>query len=179
MSVQKVVNKNTNLVTNNVVSRGHLSSSVVPRTLASTDNTLDITDVDAVTGDVTLGETAWQFALPAASAPDTKATVTLSIKDSSGADVDPTAAGGVWQTYYNWSNKTHKVICTVGSDEAADPALGTDPGITNGSIKIDASPAEIVVDRVPVTAATTGTAQLGAVKVTVSIVERNLTAAFA
>jgi hypothetical protein len=33
MSVQKVVNKNTNLVTNNVVSRGHLSSSVVPRTL--------------------------------------------------------------------------------------------------------------------------------------------------
>ncbi len=176
MSVQKVVNKNTNLVTNNVVARGHLSSSVVPRTLTSPD-TLNITDPDAVTADVTLGETAWQFALPAASAADTKATVTLSIKDSSGANVDPTAAGGVWQTSYNWSNKTHKVICTVGSDAATNPAVATDPGITNGSIKIDASPASIVVDRVAVTAAG-GTAQLGAVKVTVSIVERNLTAAF-
>jgi hypothetical protein len=126
----------------------------------------------------TLGETAWQFNLSAASAADTKQLVTLSIKDSSGANVDPTAAGGVWQTYYNWSNKTHKVICTVGSNEGGNPAGGTDPGITNGSIKIDASPASIVLQRVPVTAQG-GTAQLGAVKVTVSIVERNLTAAFA
>lgn len=177
MSVQKVVNKNTNLVTNNVVSRGHLSSSVVPRTLASPD-TLDITNPDAVTGDVTLGETAWQFVLPAASTFNTKQLATLSIKDSSGADVDPTAAGGVWQTYYNWSNKTHKVICTVGSDETGTPAVGTDPGITNGSIKINASPAAIVVRRVPVTVAAGNAAVLGAVKVTVSIVERNLTAAF-
>ena len=146
MSVQKVVNKNTNLVTNNVVSRGHLSSSVVPRTLASTDNTLNITDVDAVYGRRhsrrnRLAIYCYRLLPPLI----LKQLVTLSIKDSSGADVDPTAAGGVWQTYYNWSNKTHKVICTVGSDEAADPALGTDPGITNGSIKIDASPAEIVV----------------------------------
>jgi hypothetical protein len=173
MSTQKVVNKNTNLVTNNVVSRGHLSSSVVPRTL-----TLGGT-ADAATADVTLGETAWQFNLLAGSGVNAKQLVTLSIKDSSGADVDPTAAGGVWQTYYNWSNKTHKVICTVGSNELANPAVGTDPGITNGSIKIDASPAAIVVRRVPVTVATGGAAALGAVKVTVSIVERNLTAAFA
>ena len=174
MSVQKVVNKNTNLVTNNVVARGHLSSSVVPRTL-----TLE-GDADAATADVTLGETAWQFNLLAGSGPNAKQRVTLSIKDSSGADVDPTAAGGVWQTYYNWSNKTHKVICTVGSNvDGGNPAIGTDPGITNGSIKIDASPASIVVNRTPVTASGGGAAQLGAVKVTVSIVERNLTAAFA
>ncbi len=172
MSVQKVVNKNTNLVTNNVVSRGHLSSSVVPRTLTLGGSAA------AATADVTLGETAWQFNLLAAAAADTKQLVTLSIKDSSGANVDPTAAGGVWQTSYNWSNKTHKVICTVGSNDGANPTDATDPGITNGSIKINASPAAIVVDRVPVVAAG-GTAQLGAVKVTVSIVERNLTAAFA
>ena len=172
MSTQKVVNKNTNLVTNNVVSRGHLSSSVFPRTLTLGG------DADEATADVTLGETAWQFNLLAGSGADAKQLATLSIKDSSGADVDPTAASGVWQTYYNWSNKTHKVICTVGSNDADDPVVGTDPGITNGSIKIDTSPASIVVRRVPVTVAD-GTAQLGAVKVTVSIVERNLTAAFA
>lgn len=173
MSTQKVVNKNTNLVTNNVVSRGHLSSSVVPRTLTLGG------DADNATGDVTLGETAWQFVLPAASTFNTKQLATLSIKDSSGADVDPTAAGGVWQTYYNWSNKTHKVICTVGSNvEGDNPAVGTDPGITNGSIKIDASPAAIVVRRVPVTVAAGNAAVLGPVKVTVSIVERNLTSAF-
>ena len=172
MSVQKVVNKNTNLVTNNVVARGHLSSSVVPRTLTLGG------DANNATADVTLGETAWQFNAVAGSGFDAKQLITLSIKDSSGADVDPTAASGVWQTDYNWSNKTHKVICTVGSADALDPAIGRDPGITNGSIKIDASPASIVVQRVPVTAQG-GTAQLGAVKVTVSVVKRNLTAAFA
>ena len=177
MSTQKVVNKNTNLVANNVVSRGYLSSSVVPRTLTLGGSAA------AATADVTLGETAWQFNLLAGSGPDAKQLVTLSIKDSSGADVDPTAAGGVWQTYYNWSNKTHKVICTVGSnvEGGGDPGATTDPGITNGSIKIDASPAAIVVRRVPVTVATgvPPAAKLGPVKVTVSIVERNLTAAFA
>lgn len=177
-SIQKVVDKNANLLTNNVVSRGQYSSSVFPRTITLNQNL----DNNTMASNVVLGETAWQFRIPK---PDdnTRQEITLSIQDSDGANVDPTVAGGVWQTNYNWENTTHKVVCHIGSNLplGQNPTILNDVGVINGTIKTDASPASIVLERWPVGPSADGagapiTESTGAAKATITIMKRNLNA---
>ena len=78
MSVQKVVDKNTSAVGNNVVYDGQYSSSVFSRTLD-----VDAANIDALTADIVLGETSWTAALVAGNQ-NTTQTLTLAVKDAVG-----------------------------------------------------------------------------------------------
>ena len=169
MSVQKVVDKNTSAVGNNVVYDGQYSSSVFSRTLEVSGAN------DALAADIVLGETSWTAALAAADA-DTQQVLTLSVKDAVG--VGGTAVqvtDDAWAKGPNWTNATHKVVCQISSTEAADPAFGTDVGCITGGINTSGGAVTIVLTRNP-TGVTGGAteARLGIASVVISVVKRNI-----
>ncbi len=165
MSVQKVVDKNTSAVGNNVVYDGQYSSSVFSRTLAVAGAN------DVLAADIVLGETSWTAALVAASAADTQQVLTLSVKDAvGGTAVQVTDAA--WTAGPNWTNATHKVVCQISSTEAT-AAFGTDVGCITGGINTSGGAVTIVLTRNP-TGAAAGAAQTGTASVVISVVKRNI-----
>ena len=168
MSVQKVVDKNTSAVGNNVVYDGQYSSSVFSRTLGVTGAN------DTLAADIVLGETSWTAALVATNSDDTQQTLTLAMKDAvAGTAVQVT--DDAWTKGPNWTNATHKVVCQISSTEAADPAFGTDVGCITGGINTSGGAVTIVLTRNP-TGVTGGAteARLGIASVVISVVKRNI-----
>ena len=170
MSVQKVVDKNTSAVGNNVVYDGQYSSSVFSRTLAVAGAN------DVLAADIVLGETSWTAALVAASGADTQQVLTLSVKDAvGGTAVQVTDAA--WTAGPNWTNATHKVVCQISSTEAAAPAFATDVGCITGGINTSGGAVTIVLTRNPTGAAGgagAAAAQTGTASVVISVVKRNI-----
>ena len=170
MSVQKVVDKNTSAVGNNVVYDGQYSSSVFSRTLV-----VDSTSIDALTADIVLGETSWTAALVAASGANAQQTLTLAVKDAVGASGTAVqVTDDAWTKGPNWTNATHKVVCQISSTEAADPAFGTDVGCITGGINTSGGGVTIVLTRNPTGADDPAAAALGTASVVISVVKRNI-----
>ena len=170
MSVQKVVDKNTSAVGNNVVYDGQYSSSVFSRTLEVSGAN------DALAADIVLGETSWTAALAAADA-DTQQVLTLSVKDAVGGTAVQ-VTDDAWAKGPNWTNATHKVVCQISSTiDGGDPAFGTDVGCITGGINTSGGAVEILLTRNP-TGATGGVApndaKLGTASVVISVVKRNI-----
>jgi hypothetical protein len=166
MSVQKVVDKNTSAVGNNVVYDGQYSSSVFSRTLA-----VDAANIDALTADIVLGETSWTAALVAGNQ-NTTQTLTLAVKDAVGGTAVQ-VTDDAWTKGPNWTNATHKVVCQISSTQAADPAFGTDVGCITGGINTSGGAVTIVLTRNP-TGASGGVANTGTASVVISVVKRNI-----
>lgn len=168
MSVQKVVDKNTSAVGNNVVYDGQYSSSVFSRTLD-----VDAANIDALTADIVLGETSWTAALVAGNQ-NTTQTLTLAVKDAVG--VTGTAVqvtDDAWTKGPNWTNATHKVVCQISSTEAAAPSFTDDVGCITGGINTSGGAVTIVLTRNP-TGASGGVANTGTASVVISVVKRNI-----
>ena len=167
MSVQKVVDKNTSAVGNNVVYDGQYSSSVFSRTLD-----VNAANIDALAADIVLGETSWTAALVAGNQ-NTTQTLTLAVKDAvAGTAVQVT--DDAWTKGPNWTNATHKVVCQISSTiDGGNPSFTDDVGCITGGINTSGGAVTIVLTRNP-TGAAGGTANTGTASVVISVVKRNI-----